>query len=220
MKKAALFILVGILIGLLCGYIYLTKKEAPLKKENAALKEEITAMKVDQQHLEEQSSKKIEELLSEIGGLQGNIDSLMTVNNDLENDLAASKQDAAQLEAAAAMLQAEVQPAIDANPKLKEFVGNLMGQIASGKEQISVLAKQVGTWRGAFANSEKKGLLIQAESDTYKALWTGEKALRQKVELRLNLQTKRVSLLQGRLRLTTTGGLLIAGVVLATTLLH
>jgi chromosome segregation ATPase len=220
MKKIITWLIAGIVAGLVGGYLIQSCRDAPLKKENAQLKADIALMRVVQTELEESSAAQISALLENIGTLQGNIDSLMTVNADLEADLENSRQDAAVLEAQAGILMAEVQPAIDANPKLRLFVGNLLAQIANGKDQIFTLTKQVETWKGAFANSELIGLDYKKGMDTYKALWEGEKGLRQKIEIRLNLQDKRVGILEGRIRLTSTVGVVGVGVALLAILLH
>ena len=220
MKKIITWLIVGIVAGLVGGYLFQSCRDAPLKKENAQLKADIALMKVVQTELEASSAKEIAALLENIGTLQGNIDSLMTVNAELEVDLENSRQDAANLEAQAGILMAEVQPAIDANPKLRLFVGNLLAQIANGKDQIFTLTKQVETWKDAFANSELKGLGYKEGMDVYKGLWEGEKGLRQKIEIRLNLQDKRVGILGGRIRLTSTVGVVGVGVALLAILLH
>ena len=206
MKKIITWLIVGVLVGLVGGYFYSSCKDGPLKRENAALKEEITEMKVVQTELEAHSLGEIQKLLEQIGGLQGNIDSLMTANVGLENDLSASQAHAAALEAQTGPLLAEVQPVLDANPRVKELVMNLMAQVATGKDQVFTLSKQVETWKGAFANSELKGLDYKKGMDAYRVLWEGEKALRQKIEIRLNLQSKRVGILEGRIKLTSMAG--------------
>jgi len=206
MKKIITWLIVGVLVGLVGGYFYSSCKDGPLKRENAALKEEITEMKVVQTELEAHSLGEIQKLLEQIGGLQGNIDSLMFVNVGLENDLSASQAHAAALEAQTGPLLAEVQPFLDANPRVKELVMNLMAQVATGKDQVFTLSKQVETWKGAFANSELKGLDYKKGMDAYRVLWEGEKALRQKIEIRLNLQSKRVGILEGRIKLTSMAG--------------
>lgn len=220
MKKIITWLIVGIVAGLAGGYFIQSCRDAPLKKENAQLKADIALMKVVQTELEESSTKQIADLLEQIGGLQGNIDSLMTVNADLETDLENSRQDAAALEAQAGILMAEVQPVIDANPKLKLFVETILAQVANGKDQIFTLAKQVETWKGAFVSSEGKYQAQIKISADYKGLWEGEKGLRQKIEIRLNLQDKRVGILGARIRLTSTVGVVGAAVGLLAILLH
>lgn len=220
MKKIITWLIVGILAGLVGGYFIQSCRDAPLKKENAQLKADIALMKVVQTELETSSAKQIADLLDQIGGLQGNIDSLMTINGDLETTLETLGQTAADLGAQAEALKAEVQPAIDANPKLKLFVGNLLAQIANGRDQIFTLTKQVETWKSAFANSELISLDYKKGMETYKALWEGEKALRQKIEIRLNLQDKRVGILEGRIRLTSTAAVVIGAGALVAILLR
>ena len=219
MKTIITWLIVGVLAGLIGGYFYSSCKDGPLKRENAALKEEIADMKVVQTELEAHSLGEIQKLLEQIRGLQGNIDSLMTVNVDLENDLAVARGRATEIEAQAGPLLAEVQPVLDANPRVKELVMNLMAQVATGKDQIFTLSKQVETWKGAFVNSELKGLDYKKGMDVYEALWEGEKALRQKIEIRLNLQSKRVGILEGRIKLTSMAGVALGAVGLAAILL-
>ena len=220
MKKAIGWIIFGIILGLVGGYFYSSCKDGPHKAENAALKQEIADMKVVQAELEANSIGEIQKLLEQIGGLQGNIDSLMFVNVGLENDLAAARAHAAALEAQAGPLLAEVQPVLDANPRVKELVMNLLAQVASGKDQVFTLSKQVETWKGAYVNSEKKYQAQLKISETYKVLWEGEKGLRQKIEIRLNLQSKRVGILEGRAKLTSTAGVVVGGVALLAILLR
>jgi len=215
MKTIITWLIVGVLAGLIGGYFYSSCKDGPLKRENAALKEEIADMKVVQTELEAHSLGEIQKLLEQIRGLQGNIDSLMTVNVDLENDLAVARGRATEIEAQAGPLLAEVQPVLDANPRVKELVMNLMAQVATGKDQIFTLSKQVETWKAAFFNSALKGLDYKKGMDVYKALWEGEKALRQKIEIRLNLQDKRVGILEGRIKLTSMAGAALGAAGLA-----
>jgi len=220
MKKIITWLIVGVLAGLVGGYFYSSCKDGPLKKENAALKEEIAAMKVVQTELEAHSLGEIQKLLEQIGGLQGNIDSLMFVNVGLENDLTVARARTAELEAAAGPLLAEVQPVLDANPRVKELVMNLLAQVASGKDQFSLATKKADTWEQAYVNSEKKYQAQLKISETYKVLWEGEKGLRQKIEIRLNLQSKRVGILEGRVKLTSTAGVVVGGVALLAILLR
>ena len=206
MKKIIPWIIAGALACLFGGYFYSSCRDALLREENARLEAVIEDMKVIQTELEAHSLGEIQKLLEQIGGLQGNIDSLMFVNVGLENDLSASQAHAAALEAQTGPLLAEVQPVLDANPRVKELVMNLMAQVATGKDQVFTLSKQVETWKGAFANSELKGLDYKKGMDAYRVLWEGEKALRQKIEIRLNLQSKRVGILEGRIKLTSMAG--------------
>lgn len=220
MKKAIGWIIFGIIAGLVGGYFYTSCKDGPLKKENAQLKVEIADMKVVQTQLEETSLKQIARLLDQIGGLQGNIDSLMFVNVGLENDLAVARARTTELEAAAGPLLTEVQPVLDANPRVKELVMNLLGQVASGKDQIFTLTKQVETWKGAFSSSELKGLDYKKGMDVYKGLWEGEKSLRMKVEQRLALQDLRVVSLENKFRLTGIGGIAVGIAVVVLLVSH
>jgi hypothetical protein len=220
MKKIITWLIAGIVAGLVGGYLIQSCRDAPLKKENAQLKADIAPMKVAQTELEASSAAQISALLENIGTLQGNIDSLMTVNADLETDLENSRQDAAALEAQAGILMAEVQPAIDANPKLKVFVGNLLAQIANGKDQIFTLTKQVETWKGAFISSEGKYQAQLKISDNYKVLWEGENALRLKVEQRLAIQDLRIVSLENKFRLIGIGGIAVAAVAVVLLVSH
>lgn len=219
MKKAAKWLIIGILAGAVAGWVITSLLDAPLKKENAQLKDQIAAVKVDLEILEKTLTAEREALLEQIGGLQGNIDSLMTVNVGLENDLLASQQSTADLEAHAAALQEEVQPVLDANPKVRELVLNLMAQVAGGKDQVLILAKQKENLEEALVNSENKYLAQVKMTDTYKVQLEREAALRQLVETRLSLQDKRVGVLERRQKLTIGGAGLAVGAAVLTAIL-
>lgn len=214
MKRLAAGILIGILIGLAGWYIYLSARDSPLKRENDALKKEIASAKTALEFLEKEASVKIEELLETIGGLQGNIDSLMFVSAQLEEEVERLRGESAALEAETAMLKEELQPVIDANPRLRVFVDGLFAQIAKERELGFTLARRCDTLEEAFLNSEKKSVALAEEVEIYKGLWTREKDLRGKVELRLNLQDKRVVSLERRITLTSVAGVTVAVVAL------
>ena len=214
MKRLAAGMLVGVLIGLVGWYIYLSARDSPLKRENEALKKEIAMARVELEVLEKQSLARIEELTEQIGGLQGNIDSLMFVSAQLEEEAERLRGESAALEAETAMLKEELQPVIDANPRLRLFVDGLFAQVAKERELGFSLAKRYETMEEAFLNSEKKSVALAEEAELYKGLWTRERDHREKVELRLNLQDKRVVSLERRITLTSVAGATVAVVAL------
>jgi SMC interacting uncharacterized protein involved in chromosome segregation len=219
MKKTLTWLIAGVVAGLVGGYLIQSCRDAPLKKENAQLKVEIAEMKVIQTELEKISKSGIEMLLEQIKSLQGNIDSLMTVNAQQEAKIAGFEQTTSELEGENRELRTEVQPVIDANPQLKAFVANLDLTIATQKKVIFTLKEQVGTWMDAYTNSEGKYQTEKKISLEYKGLWEGEKGLRQKIEIRLSLQDRRVGILGVRIKLTSTVAVVGAGVALLAILL-
>lgn len=220
MKKAAIWLTIGILVGVVGGYFISSCKDAPLKAENTRLKEEILVQKQRVEWLADEAMKEMDKINAENDILRGENDSLMTVNNDLFTQIGEAHQDSSEAIAAAQALREEVLPAIEANPKLKTYVFNLEKAVKDQSTEIELHMKYEENWKRAYFNSEKINLGLRVEVDKYKDMWTSEKALRQKVELRLNLQDKRVGILSGRLRLTSTGGVLIVAAGLVAILAH
>ena len=220
MKRIITWLLVGVVAGLAGGYLYTSCKDGPLKRENAALKKEIADMKIVQTELEAQSLGEIQGLLEQIGGLQGNIDSLMFVNVGLENKLSAGAHAIAERNLEIETLKVDAQAAIDANPAVRRLFEAYEAGRIEDKTQIFNLGQQVVTWKDAFGESEKKYLAQLKISDNYKGLWEGEKALRLKVEQRLALQDVRIVSLENKFRLTGICGISVAAVAVVLLVSH
>jgi regulator of replication initiation timing len=196
MKKYLTGAIVGILVTMLGGHFYTRWKMADLKKDNAILKEEIGATKTALAQLTLESDKRIEALLEQIGGLQGNIDSLVFANANLEEELQAQRESREAAEARAASLQAEIQPVLDANPKVREAFEAKDRVIAGLKAENFTLVQQRKNDQEIIFNLTQKYEAQVHISLEYQAQLFETRGLLQKVELRLNQQDRRVALLQ------------------------
>lgn len=195
MKKYLIGGVVGALLALVAGYLWKGHEADRLAIENTVLTEQLAQAKTEHQKWLEDAMKYIEGQDAQINELQGMTDSLMTVNADLENEINSLHGSSAAALAEAAALRAEVQPALDANPKLKTYVLHLEKVIRDQSDEIELYMKYTENWKQVAANSEKKYLAQVQISDTYKAAIDREAALRKATEQRLSLQDKRIALL-------------------------
>lgn len=209
--KTLKWLIIGILAGAALGYFVPSCRDSKLKRENADLKAQITEQTLEVEALEKTHSAERDALLEQIGGLQGNIDSLMTVNAELETQLSDEQVTGAQIGAQVNALVTEVQPVLDANPRVKELVLTLMAQVANKDSQIFTLSSQKKNLQDALVSSGQKFQAQLKITDTYKADWESELGLRRMVETRLNLQDRRVGILERRSKLTIGGAALAVG---------
>lgn len=217
MKRYFIGAIVGILLTLLGGHFYTKWRMGDLKKKNAALKEEISVMTTSLANYNLGSDKKIEALLKQIGGLQGNVDSLMFANANLEADLASQTHETEAAEANAAALQTEIQPVLDANPKVREaFEAKDRVIISLKAENFSLREQRQNDQKIIFSLTEKYEAQVQISKE-YLGKLKETRGLLAKVELRLNLQDKRVAFLETLSKWKTAGLVLVgaAGLALA-----
>jgi uncharacterized protein YneF (UPF0154 family) len=220
MKKVLFWLVIGLLAGAIGGYFVTDCRDAPLKRENAALKEEISVQKLEFETLEKFSAAKVSGLLEQIGGLQGNIDSLMFANVGLENALEGHRRTVEVQSAEIRELRtAEVEELMERYPALRAYDLAKDRLIETKDKMIFTLVKQVETWKDAFANSEKKYQAQVEITGIERAQKEAVKALLQKVETRLSLQDRRVALLERRQLWTVgSGALVVVAVVLVSIL--
>ena len=203
MKKALFWLVIGLVAGAIGGYFVTDCRDAPLKKENAALKDEITVKALEVETLERLSAAKVAGLVEQIGGLQGNVDSLMFVNVGLENKLEGLRRvSEAQSVEIRELRTAEVEELMERYPALKAYDLAKDRLIETRDRMIFTLAKQVETWKDAFANSEKKSEAKDEIIEIVTAERDAQKGLRLMVEKRLSIQDLRVISLERKSRLT------------------
>lgn len=185
--------LIGILIGLAAGYIYSSCRASKWKADAANWKAEYEKQKVVVAESEAASNGRIAELLEKIGGLQGNIDSLVFANAGLEELLADKEHANGELQEEAELLKAEVQPVLDANPKVAALVSNLQEQIGNKDSIIFTLREQrENDQKIIFSLTQKYEGQVQISME-YMAQLKDTKGLLRTAELRLNLLEKRVA---------------------------
>jgi len=212
MKKYLTGAIIGILVASLGGHFYSRWRTAELRQQNESLRTEIVIMTEGLEQHERMSNQKIDALLVSIGELQGNIDSLMFVNANLETELGAAAAHTSEAEARAAALTAEIQPVLDANPTVREAFAAKDEAIASLKvENFTLKQQRANDQKIIFSLTEKYEAQVRISTE-YLGQVTAAKGLLAKVELRLNLQDKRVVRLE-RLSNWKTGGIVVAGAV-------
>ncbi len=217
MKNFIVGFLCGMIVVAVGGYFITGWIDKELKKKNDELKIEIAEGLAKLNAAEKDAKEKIAAATEVIGNLQGNIDSLMTVIAEKDKKIEANEKTNGTLEAENAKMKADVQPALDANPKLAQYVANLELMHKNDRDEIFTLKEKAKSWEDAFVNSEKKFQAQVKITVEYKALWEGEKEQRQRVESRLRIQDKRVSILEKRSILTIGSGVVavVAVVVVA-----
>jgi len=211
MKKYLIGAAAGAILALAAGWLWKGHAVSELATENMVLEAKLEAATAEHQKWLEDAMKYIQGQDDQINELQGKTDSLMTVNADMEVQILALSQSAASASAEAEALRADVQPAIEANPKLKTYVLHLEKVIKDQSAEVELYMKYTANWKEAWSNSEKKYQAAVRISDTYKQALDREAALRKAVEERLSLQDKRISLLETRTRKLKWGTALAAG---------
>jgi chromosome segregation ATPase len=218
MKKYIIGAIVGILVMTIGGHFYTKARVSKWKQDAIEWKQSYEAEKAIVAQNELASNQKIDLLLEKIGDLQGNIDSLMTVNADLENHIIYLEQTNEETGAAIDQLMTEVQPVLDSNPKVRELVDRLKSQNANKDQIIFTLKEQRANDQKIIFNlTDKYEAQVQISSELKLSL-EAKAALLAKAELRVNLLDKRVAALgrSGDLKSVLTVG--VALVTLASIL--
>jgi len=192
MKKDVIGFIVGGLAMLAIATIVGVWQDKNLKADNAALQAEIDAMYEGWKILETSSNNKIDALLKSIGELNGQIDSLMFANAGLEETIAQKDRENAIIADENEQMRTEIQPVLDANPKVAQFVANLESMVVNYKEIVFTFQEEVKNYKGiVFSLTEKYNAQARI-SEEYKLQLDQVKSLLDKEKTLTSLQGKMI----------------------------
>jgi chromosome segregation ATPase len=193
MKKYFIGFVVGAVLAVIGGSIYLDWKTKDLQKQNAQMKQEWDAAKAQFLVQDKESQKKIEAAMAVISGLQGNIDSLNFENAKLTDQVFHQDTAIAGLEEENKKLKTkEVEAVIASNPALKKYVDNLLSQISANKAEVFTLKEKVENAEKRAASSEGKFAALEIAFGTCTADNLSLKGLLQKAETNMSRQAQTI----------------------------
>ena len=126
----------------------------------------------------EMKKAQIAALESRQSELMGQIDSTNTVIAARDEEITLQKKKFAEIVGQTEILRTEVQPVIDANPKLREFVAGLDATILAQNWLIVEQDKQVASLKERIMFDDERYANEQAISANWKAAYENELALR------------------------------------------
>ncbi len=187
MKRLVSPVVIGALVF---AVLVLLDGRHQMGREISAWRAENTSLRKANAEAEAASRAAIADLEAANATLAGEADSLATVIASKDGTIAALRGKVAATKAETALLRTEIQPVLDANPKVSELVTSLDATIALQSALIMEQQELVTTLKRRVELGDERLANQVAIGDEWRAMYERERALRVNCEQGLGLYQK------------------------------